>query len=251
MPAYYHPLLALLFCLFASSGQANDAPWHSLSFITEEYPPYNYTESEIARGITVDVLLEAAELAGLPLRRRDIRALPWARGYQMAQQGPGVMLFSMTRTAERDPLFKWVGPIMDSRIVLLARADRGLQLAHPYDLRRLHIGVIRDDIGHQLLNGLGLGDPQLHIDSSAIKLANLLERGRLDAWAFDEASAYWFIHKLDLDHRHFTAAYVLKQGEMFFAFSPDSSDADLQRLQQGLDELKRRPRYREIIQAYR
>lgn len=146
--------LAFVFWCVLSSTLHADAKWESLDFITEEFPPYNYTESGIARGITVDILLAAAETAGLPLERRDIRSMPWARGYQMARKGPGVMLFAIARTDERGPQFKWVGPIMPSRILLLARRDRQLSVARPADLSTYRIGVIRDDVGHHLLNSL-------------------------------------------------------------------------------------------------
>ena len=246
-----HVLAFISLCLICPALLHADAKWESLDFITEELPPYNYTESGIARGIAVDILLEAAAGAGLPIARRDIRSLPWARGYQMVKKGPGVLLFSMARTDERGPQFKWVGPIMANRIVLLARKDRQLQISQPADLSAYRIGVIRDDIGHQLINRLGVSDSQLHISASAIQLANLLHNSRIDLWAYDETTAYWFIRNLDLDSHNFTPAHVLKEGEMYFAFSMDTNAAQLLRLQHGLNALKQQPRYLEILDSYK
>lgn len=246
-----HVLALISLCLICPALLHADAKWESLDFITEEFPPYNYTESGIARGIAVDILLEAATSAGLPIERRDIRALPWARGYQMARKGPGVLLFTMTRTAEREQQFKWVGPIVPSRIVLLARKDRQLQISQPADLSAYRIGVIRDDVGHQLLNRLGISDSQLQISASAIQLANLLHNNRIDLWAYDETTAYWFIRNLDLDSHNFSPAHVLKEGEMYFAFSLDTNAAQLLRLQHGLNALKQQPRYLEILDSYK
>lgn len=237
-------------CFFSLTLHA-EAKWESLDFITEEFPPYNYTESGIARGITVDILLEAAASAGLPIARRDIRSLPWARGYQMARKGPGVMLFSMTRTEERGPQFKWVGPIMPSRIVLLARKDRQLQIKQPADLSAHRIGVIRDDVGHHLLNSLGIKDNQLQISASAIQLANLLHNSRIDLWAYDETTAYWFIRNLDMHSHDFTPVHVLKESAMYYAFSLDTDAVQLTRLQNSLNALKQQPRYLEILDSYR
>ena len=149
-----HVLAFISACLICPALLHADAKWESLDFITEELPPYNYTESGIARGIAVDILLEAAAGAGLPIARRDIRSLPWARGYQMVKKGPGVLLFSMARTDERGPQFKWVGPIMANRIVLLARKDRQLQITQPADLSAYRIGVIA--IGAAVAIGLTL-----------------------------------------------------------------------------------------------
>lgn len=244
--------LALVFlCLLMPSVLHADAKWESLDFITEEFPPYNYTESGIARGITVDILLEAATIAGLPIERRDIRSLPWARGYQMARRGPGVLLFSMARTDERGPQFKWVGPIMPSRIVLLARRDRQLSVARPADLSAYRIGVIRDDVGHHLLNNLGISDNNLHISASAIQLANLLHNSRIDLWAYDETTAYWFIRNLDMHSADFAPVHVLKESAMYYAFSLDTDAVQLTRLQNGLNALKQQPRYQQILDSYK
>lgn len=243
--------LAFVFWCFLSSTLHAEAKWESLDFITEEFPPYNYTESGIARGITVDILLEAAASAGLPIARRDIRSLPWARGYQMARKGPGVMLFSMTRTEARGPQFKWVGPIMPSRIVLLARKDRQLQIKQPADLSAQRIGVIRDDVGHHLLNNLGIGDNNLHISASAIQLANLLHNSRIDLWAYDETTAYWFIRNLDMHSHDFTPVHVLKESAMYYAFSLDTDAAQLTRLQNSLNALKQQQRYQQILDSYK
>lgn len=243
--------LAFVFWCFLSSTLHAEAKWESLDFITEEFPPYNYTESGIARGITVDILLEAAASAGLPIARRDIRSLPWARGYQMARKGPGVMLFSMTRTESRSPQFKWVGPIMPSRIVLLARRDRQIQIKQTADLSAQRIGVIRDDVGHHLLNNLGISDNNLHISASAIQLANLLHNSRIDLWAYDETTAYWFIRNLDMHSHDFTPVHVLKESAMYYAFSLDTDAVQLTRLQNSLNALKQQPRYLEILDSYK
>lgn len=241
-------LVAIVITTLISTFTRAESTWETLDFITEEYPPYNYTESGIARGITVDVLLESAALVALPLERRNIRSMPWARGYQMAQKGPGVLLFSMTRTSDREHLFKWVGPIVPTRIVLLGRRGQQFKLG---DLSTYRIGVIRDDIGHQLINQLGIGNQQLQISSSAVGLANMLERGRIDFWAYDEITAIWFIRKLGLDSSHFVTAYTLKDGETYYAFSLDTDDAQVATLQKGLDQLKQQQRYLDIINAYK
>lgn len=235
----------------AGTALAEGNGWRSLHVYTEEFPPYNYTESGIARGISVDVLLEAAEAAGLPLERKDIRALPWARGYQMVQKGPGVMLFAMTYSEARKPLFKWVGPIIATRVVLMARKARNLQIGSVEELGKYQIGAIRDDIGHLLVRDLGFADKDLQLSANAVSIAHMLSKDRIDLWAYDEVTAAWFLKRLGLNSGDYAAAYVLKDGEMFYAFSPDVDDKPLQQLQSGLDKLKQQQRYLDIINQYK
>lgn len=243
------PWVALLAILTSMPAPA-DSSWETLQFITEEFPPYNYTEGGVARGIAVDLLLESAAAAGLALQRKDIRAYPWARGYQMAQKGPGIALFAMTRSAEREHLFKWVGPVIATRVVLLARKDRQLKVDRPAALAAYQIGAIRDDIGHQLLSAQGIEAKNIQLFSSAVSVANMLDMGRIDLWAYDETTARWFIKMLELDNSRFEVVYLLKEGNMYYAFSPDVDDKPLERLQNGLDQLKQQRRYREIIDLY-
>jgi len=157
----------------------------------------------------------------------------------------------MTRSADWERLFKWVGPIIATRVVLLARKDRHLTVSQPTDLATYRIGVIREDIGHQLINTLGVTDENLQISSNAIALTNMLDKGRIDFWAYDETTAHWFIKTLELDNNSFETAYVLKEGYMYYAFSQDVDDTQLLLLQSGLEQLKQKPRYLKIINQYK
>jgi polar amino acid transport system substrate-binding protein len=250
-PRFCRAFILFLFAGLSAEVALAENGWLSLHVYTEEFPPYNYTESGIARGISVDVLLEAAEAAGLPLERKDIRSLPWARGYQLVQKGPGVMLFAMTRSTAREPMFKWVGPIIATRVVLMARKARHLKVSSVEELAKYQIGAIRDDIGHLLLRDLGIADQDLQLSANAVSIAHMLSKDRIDLWAYDEVTAAWFIKRLGLNSGDYEAAYVLKDGEMYYAFSPDVDDQPLLQLQTGLDKLKQQQRYLDIINQYK
>ena len=53
--------------------------------MTEEYPPYNFTENGVVKGICVDVLAEVLKDMGSSKTAKDIEVLPWARGYSIVQ----------------------------------------------------------------------------------------------------------------------------------------------------------------------
>ena len=90
-------LLALLLgaSLRATAGQP-------LMFITEAYPPYNFSDDNILRGIAVDLLVIASLNTEQPVQRGQIRLMPWARAYRTALHTPNSVLFATTRTAERE-----------------------------------------------------------------------------------------------------------------------------------------------------
>src|SRR5881397_3481136 len=96
-----------------------------LQLLTEEYPPLSFTRDGKVSGLSVEIVEEIQRRVG---SRVPIQVLPWARAYRMAQEQPDVALFGTTRTAERDKLFQWVGPIVAGRTSLYTKRGTGLRL---------------------------------------------------------------------------------------------------------------------------
>ena len=86
--------------------------------MTEEFPPFNFSDGGKAAGRSVDLLLEASAAIGQPVSVEDITIAAWARAYKNTVSGPNAMLFSTVRNTEREPLFKWAGPIGVNRLVI-------------------------------------------------------------------------------------------------------------------------------------
>ncbi len=212
-----------------------------LSFITEAYPPYNFSDDNILRGIAVDLLVIASQQTPQPVQRSQIHLMPWARGYRTVLNTADTVLFSTTRTAERETLFKWAGPIATTRVVLLARKDRGIQIKSASDLQHYRIGAIHDDVGEQSVLALGISNQQLHISANADALARQLQAGRIDLWAYEENVASWFLHNAGFNKDEFETVYLLKEGELWFAFNRAVSDEQIQPLQKAIDELRNSP----------
>lgn len=227
-----------------------------LSFITEAYPPYNFSDDNILRGIAVDLLVIASQDTAQPVQRGQIRLMPWARGYRTVLSTPNTVLFATTRTTERERLFKWAGPIAAIRVVLLARKADKIRIQSAADLQRYRIGVIHEDIGEQSLLALGVAKQQLQISANADALSRQLHAGRIDLWAYEENVARWFLRNANLDQDDFESVYLLQQGELWYAFNPQVSDERIQQLQKALDKLRNTPgkfaktRYDDILINY-
>jgi len=227
-----------------------------LSFITEAYPPYNFSDDNILRGIAVDLLVIASQDTAQPVQRGQIRLMPWARGYRTVLSTPNTVLFATTRTTERERLFKWAGPIAATRVVLLARKADKIRIQSAADLQRYRIGVIHEDIGEQSLLALGVAKQQLQISANADALSRQLHAGRIDLWAYEENVARWFLRNANLDQDDFESVYLLQQGELWYAFNPQVSDEKIQQLQKALDKLRNTPgkfaktRYDDILINY-
>ncbi len=244
-------LLALLLgaSLRATAGQP-------LMFITEAYPPYNFSDDNILRGIAVDLLVIASLNTEQPVQRGQIRLMPWARAYRTVLNTPNSVLFATTRTAEREHLFKWAGPIAATRVVLLARKADQIRIQSAADLQRYRIGVIHEDIGEQSVLALGVRKEQLHVSANADALIRQLHAGRIDLWAYEENVAHWFLRNANFNQEDFESVYQLQQGELWYAFNPKVSDEKVQQLQKAIDALRQTPgkfgktRYDDILIDY-
>lgn len=240
-------LLAISF-LFSLSSHAS-ATLDELTFITEEYPPYNYRLNDRLEGVSIEVLEAVFEITGSSLSRDDVHYLPWARGYETALSEPDTVLFSTTRTAQRESLFKWVGPIARDRVTLLARRDSGIHLNDLTDLSRYpyRIAVIREDIGAQRLIEGGIDAEQLRPAISNLSALKMLERGRVDLWAYGEDVAFWLMEQHGIDTRLFESVYTLSESELYFAFNEDTDDRLVESMQAALDRLHEQGRMDTIL----
>ena len=108
---------------------------------------------------------------------------PWSRSYAMALTTPETCVFSTVRNSQREPLFKWVGPIDRTTFVMVARKESGLALQTLDDARPYRIGVFTQDVRELTLRNLG----GFKIDTAsedALNARKLIE-GRIDLWYTD------------------------------------------------------------------
>ncbi len=107
-----------LFCVFV---QIQPVRSQVLTFYTEELPPFNMTEKGRITGVSTDVVEAVMRRTGLSY---EIESYPWARTYKLAQTGATSMIYSISRRAKREALFKWIGIIVPSvHSVLLFSAN--------------------------------------------------------------------------------------------------------------------------------
>jgi polar amino acid transport system substrate-binding protein len=209
-----------------------------LNIYTEEYPPYNYSENGKVTGIFSEVVDYLLKENNSKLSINDIKSVPWARGYNNCLKRPNTVLYGMTFTEERKPLFKWVGPLINSRVILFAKKSKGIKINGPEDIGKYRVGVINEDIGEQLLKNMGV--PANALDGVPEMISNIkkLEADRIDMMAYGEIVGNWMIKNAGFNVEDYESVYVLKEGELFIAINKETSDTIVTALQKALDKLK-------------
>ncbi|WP_227992762.1 MULTISPECIES: substrate-binding periplasmic protein [Shewanella] len=248
---------ACLYCFFSQMAFAeHTVDLAKLEYLTESYPPYNYIEDGEFKGIAIDLLNAALLQASHKPQDLNIRLFPWPRAYKMILKGSNRVLFSTTRTQEREPLFQWAGPITSTKIVLIALTEEQINIQSIEQLAQYSIGTIKDDIGEQLLLSSGFPLSQIRQAHSAESLVRMLSKGRIQLWAYEENVARWYIANSSLPNNRFTSVFTLKESELFYAFSKDTDPKLVASFQDAIDKLKRpqvegsQSRYDKILSQY-
>ncbi len=103
-----------------STGPVSTPDSSTLTYYTEQWPPYSYQENDTLKGVAVDLLGEITGKMGKKVTPDQVHLVPWTEGYQAALTGKKTVLFSTARLPEREQSFKWAGPIFTDRYVLFA-----------------------------------------------------------------------------------------------------------------------------------
>lgn len=217
---------------------------------TENLAPLNYEGASGPEGFSVELLRLMAAGAGLPL---TLEVLPWQRAMQMAEAQPTGVLFSLTRTPEREAQFQWVGPIAQRRILIYRLASRpDLKLAQLADLGDARIGVVRDSAADKQLQAAGL-KPGVHLEHGLDDATNLrkLLAGRMEYITLLDWAAAWNLRQLQLPYDALQAVMEQDSSRSYwYGLRPDADPALVRRLQAALDAARRDGRYERLRQRY-
>ncbi|WP_431264494.1 substrate-binding periplasmic protein [Roseateles chitinivorans] len=217
---------------------------------TENLPPLNHAEHGEARGFSTELLKMVAADAGLPLR---VQVLPWQRSVQEAGRRADSVLFSLTRTPERETQYRWVGPISPRRILVYRLSHRAD--VRPPSLKQLgglRMGVTRDSAAARQLIAEGLR-PEVELELAIDDATNLrkLLAGRMDLIVMLDWAAAWHLRELKLPYATLTPVLPMDVDKSYWYGLPADSDPALaRRLQTALDRIRRDGRYERLRQRY-
>lgn len=220
-----------------------------LIILSEINAPFSMENSD-EPGIAVEILDYMLQFGNSDQSVNDILYYPWARSYKMAREQDGILLFPMAKTEEREPLFRWVGPIYKMRIGLIAGKDRNFLIETVEDLADLKIGIVRDGAPEQLLVEAGTRKSSLIKLQSIEQMLQMLSIGRVDAIAYNIPSTFYCLKSMGENPADYEEIYLLREVELYYAFSADTDTALIEDFQSHLDLIKEMGLYNRIIDGY-
>lgn len=240
-------ILTILFC--GSSTWAADKN-HKVQLLTENFPPYNmekqgknFGRDDSIEGIATDIIREIFHRAdieySLTLR------FPWERVYQQLLDKADVGVFVISRSAEREELFKWVGPIGPDDWVFLARGDSSIIVQSLDDVRQYKVGSYRGDVISDYLEKNSIeSTTSLRDQENALKLAN----GQIDLWATGDPAGRYLAALEGINN--LKTVFRFNQANLYLALNKNTDDAVVNKLQQALDTMREQGELKQYFDKY-
>ena len=233
--------------ILAAPATARAQSPEQLTYVTEEYYPFNYSEGDQVVGLSVEVLRMAWKQLGVA--EQPIEIMPWARAIELTEHQPGTVLFGMARTPRRESRFRWAGPIVSVRFVLIAKKERQLGITGLDRLGGYCIGTVRGDVAHTLL-APHMSECTLEAVSDMKQNVRKLMQDRLDMVAYEEHTWPALVARMGIDPDQFETVYLLYETPIYFAFHPDTPAKTVAAFQEALDVVRASEAYRSILKNH-
>jgi len=197
-------------------------------------------------GIGVDTVREIQKRIG---NTDPIQLVPWARGYREVTMDPDVLLFSMGRTAERNPLFHWVGPVDELGFFIFVKADSAITIKSLKDAQKLKaIGVYQNDVRDLFLTKAGF----TNLDRVNDQVTNVkkLMIGHLDAIVSSETGVADLAKSAGYRVSDLKPAFGFYNIQLYLAFSRATPAATVEAWSNALEAMKRDRTFERIYRTY-
>ena len=224
---------------------------NNLIFITEQLPPYTFVNDDSEKvGIYMDIVVDLLEEVGSTIRRDDIQFYPWARAYNTLKVDKRAVVFTTSRTKEREPLFKWVGPLSSYVNQIVVLRSRDIHINSNSDLHKYRLGAVRNTFDEISLLERGVNIGSLTSVNNPKQLITMLLKGRIDGFAYSKDVASYLIKQEGIELEVIDFILELKHTKLYLALNIDIPDEIVKTLQDGLDEMKNRPQYQHYFDRY-
>lgn len=229
-------VIALLCGLSGLSG--HPAAADNLTLLTEEYPPYNMSGKDGAVGLSTEIVRELMKATGTEY---SIAVYPWARAIALARTQVNTCVFSMSRTPEREPLYKWVGPLVANEWTLFAKRPA----SRPESIEATMHTRIGSYQGDAIVTWLQTRGHTVEIAPNDDVNPRKLMLDRIDFWATGRLIGQFRLRQQGLDQA-IEPVLTFNRTEMYLACQRGMPDESIARMNRELEGLIKRGVVRKI-----
>ena len=235
----------LIFLLFLTyDGMAKP-----LKFVTEALPPYQVVNKrgQLVAGTSYALIKNLLDNIQVEAK---IELMPWARAYRTALTDKNTFIFSIARSAQREPLFHWIAPLRQLRFHFygLQKPDDGIHLAKK-PLLELRVVAVRGSIEEDLLRQIGFTiERNLLLTDNYLSAWRMLLLGRVDAIYANEYVKNGVNKQLGFKESPFYIHYSMNQVlELYVAANLNTDPELISLITRQFEKMKNNGQMKEII----
>jgi polar amino acid transport system substrate-binding protein len=246
MPSLPRLVIRLALALVACAIGA--APLSALTLLTEENPPYSYTEKGKLQGSAADIVREMATRAGVPV---SFEVLPWDKAFMRTQGEREICLFATARLENREKLFVWIGPIATNLWAVFGKGDFAPPIRTLKDLSPYRIGTMQRDPKVEFLRENGVNDIRSVRDDAQNPPLLLLPRANpdhIDLWITNLNSGREVAKAAKVTD--LKLVFIANEQPLFLACSPQTDRGVVRDLGKALEAMKADGSFARITAEY-
>ncbi|MFB2862355.1 substrate-binding periplasmic protein [Aeromonas sp. MdU4] len=219
------PWLLFSLCVSAQPG---------LTLLSHDLPPYTESRDGHLGGLAVRFVQEVQQELGVSY---PIRLYPLKRALALTRVEPNCALFVVQRIPEREPYFKWVGPLFVNRVLIYQAQGSGNKLTELSQLRHLpRVGVVLGNADDVRLTHEGYTNLVRY--KTVEEAIERLVLGKIDALPMGEMVLDATIDKMGFSRRSVVnSGVLLHESGLYIAFSKGTPDAEVARWQGAVDKV--------------
>ncbi|WP_252274216.1 substrate-binding periplasmic protein [Pseudomonas subflava] len=205
-----------------------------LRLLTEQAPPTSFLRDGEPDGYAVEVVRELVRRTD---SEADVELVPWTRGYYLARHEPNVALFMVVRTPEREPMFRWVGPILRGTTRFYSLKDSGLRVdSLDAAARAGTLALPKQWYTYETLERLGFTN--LHGVPSPKHMVDMLKHGRVKLIATEDLTLREELALGGLRVDDVQGHFAFMQSDYYIAFSPLTPPEQVDAWQRQLEAMR-------------
>ncbi|MBQ4811535.1 transporter substrate-binding domain-containing protein [Pseudoalteromonas luteoviolacea] len=225
----------------------------TLRIVTLEYPPYQYLENNVPKGIGVEIVTEVFKRLKQPI---DIQFLPWGRAIRELQSGHADGIFTIYFSKDRQQTMLYSDQVLIMQSVsIFTRKDTDIKLVgNIRELGEVRVGLVRNvSYGTEIDAAIKSGViDQLVETNSGTQSFKLLLADRVDVVISNKLGGMNIVQRLGLQNTVVPNPLYELSIPSYFAFSKNAQGEKLKaQFDKTLQAIKADGTYDAILQLSR
>ncbi|MBC3874303.1 substrate-binding periplasmic protein [Undibacterium flavidum] len=210
----------------------------TLQVYTQAWPPYSYYIEGKLTGYSTELLQAVLQEAALDA---NYTLISWNRAYQHASTEANTLLYTTTRTPDRENLFEWIGPIGIRKLWLFKLKERtDIQIKDKEDLKKYKVSIVRDTSSLKLVMERGFF-PREQIDEAPTTASNVkkLFFKRVDLILATNGGANYELSQLPYPKDAMEPVYLLNDEFLFyFAINKKTEPVIIEKIRHAFEKVR-------------